>query len=86
MLECIQVHECVKCLAVLVWKVCLSVGVSVWGACGCVSLSLGVSPEGARPLQGVRASLPLPSSPSRVLPEARGLQCPFNAPPTSSTT
>lgn len=70
---------------------CIGVeGVSVW-VCLCVEhvgvcLSLGVSTEGARPLQGVRASLPLPSSPSWVLPEARGLQCPFNAPPTSSTT
>lgn len=76
---CVQGCECVKCLAILVWKVCLS----VCGPCGCVSLFLGVSMEREHPLQGVCvcASLPIPGNPTWVLPEARGLQCPFNAPP-----
>lgn len=62
--------------------------VLVCGACGCVCLSLGVSTVGwgPCPLPGVCASLPIPGNLTWVLPEARGLQCPFNAPPTPSTT
>ena len=53
----------------------------------CVSVAGCVHGEvGACPLPGVCASLPIPGNLTWVLPEAHGLQCPFNAPPTPSTT
>lgn len=70
---------CVECVC---WCRCVSQCLYI---CECVQC-LGVSLEGTRPFEGVRASLPTPCSPTWVQAQACGFRCPFNAPPTPGTT